>query len=201
MLTRRRFYHYADEKGENGTWYTCLINENKLQKLTTNRIHKKFKHFIYSIIIPEKVPNHFFTPDANRCYNLPEYECDILERPSRHKTIIEQALKNKKENQETHFVVQKALLESPETNFVVAELPVYLNYGERVGHVDLIELTEGNPSIIIFDLKPNLSISNEKWVGQVGLGYRIMLATMLQTPLREIMCGAFDHIKEELLVE
>lgn len=192
VLTQRSFFHYGT------TEYTCLINLEKLQKLTTNRIHKKFEDFIYRTIIAEKVPNEFFTREANRCYNLPEYQCNILERPSRYKSIIEKALRNRKENQEQHFVVQKALLEAPETNFVIAEIPVYFSKGERVGHVDLIEIVQGNPSLVVWDFKPQIDM--ETWGGQV-FTYKVMLANMLHISLKEIMGGAFNNVMEKLLVE
>lgn len=60
------------------------------------------------------------------------YLKEIDERPSRYKDIIEDALANQGSKQR-HYVVEKALLESPETNFVISELPVWLPEGQRVG--------------------------------------------------------------------
>jgi len=189
-LLRRSFYHYES------TWYHCLINPEKLFPLV-NPVHKNLREFIYGVIIPEKVPNEYFHKGADRCFNAGHLNCKIVERPSRYRNIIKQALENRGDKQ-AHYVVEKALVESPETKFVISEVPVWLPQGVRVGHIDVIELAEGNPSIVVWDYKPR---SNEHDAsGQLSM-YAVILAKMINVPLQQIQIGWFDEVSEVLVVE
>jgi len=190
MIVKKSFFHYGT------TWYHCLINLDKL-KLWNNQTHYKFRKLITNVILADKVPNEYFTEDARRCYNAKELiPSNLLERPARYKKLIEQALETRGELSR-HYVVEKALLEAPQTNFVVAELPVWLPEGRRVGHIDLIELAEGKPSILVWDYKPNAE--EELPTGQIQM-YAVILAQMLKVPLFEIQAGWFDQSMEVLVV-
>lgn len=196
-LIRRSFHHYVDKSGNGGTWYHFLTNLDKFC-LCKQPEHFALRDFVINTILERKVPDNFFHPEADRCCTEESDDYVSVKKPVRFKNIIDEALRNQGHAQR-HYVVQKALVESPETNFVCAEIPVWCEHGERVGHMDLIEICQGQPALMIADLKPRLSSDGEKWYAQLAT-YRIVLAGMLKIPLDSIGILAFDNLIEEIAV-
>ena len=191
-IIKRAYNHY-------GMWFHTYLNADKLEHFSNkNEVLFKFTNFMLRNVVRNRVPDQYFTEEADRCYNFGEVDCTVFERPSRYKDIIEKALANKGDRQQ-HYVVLKALVESPKTNFVICELPIWLTGGKRVGHIDAIELSEEKPSIFNWDFKPHNATDIDA-SGQVSVN-ALILATMLKIPLTEIKSGWFDETAEVLLID
>ena len=196
-IIERMWLHYSGTQR-----FFTFINARKVldfYESNASEYAEKVVEFIYNYLIKRNVPDKEFTNDKNRCSSMGEYPCNVLERPSRYKKIIEKALANKGEK-EAHYVVLKALVESYETNIGLCEIPIWSGNYATVGHIDAIELYEGkgNPTIAILDFKPQLP--NESFSGQVQL-YRYLFAELLDIPLSEIAGGAFNNVQETMIVE
>jgi len=198
-VIRKYYYHYANNDGEGGQHFNCLINMNKMRRLRRNEYHDKFISWTKDVLIDDNVPHDLFKKGVERCsgFDYDSKDLPILVRNSRYSSLILSALKNRKDR-EKHYVVQKYLIENPITNMVISEIPIW-SLRPRVGHMDLISFEEGAPSIVIWDYKPNLLGNEKTGLGQIQL-YQVMLAKLIEIPVTEISCGTFDDKAEVILV-
>ena len=189
-VEQRIFEHY-------GQTFHSFVNVTKLEKLKQySESTLRLADFITDVILDDRIPHEYFTEDKPRCSSLKPLKCVVTERPSRYRNIILKALQNRG-NREKHYVVLKALVENPETNIVICEMPVWSINGQMLGHIDCIELTQGNPSIWIWDYKPYSDIDPS---GQICM-YQILLSQLIQVPIFQIGIGWFNEIEEVVIVD
>lgn len=193
---KRTYNHY-------GMYFNSFINVGKLYNYyhkygEENENVEKLVMFIWKYIINKEVPDQEFTNDKNRCSSMAHIDMLTVEKSSRHEKLIKKAL-FKKEDREAHFVVLRELVRHPDTGIFACEIPVWTDNFHTVGHVDCLELLNGNPFLFVWDYKPQLHVS-EKWTGQVMMD-RILLSDLTDVPMYEIGGGAFNQVMEEIMVE
>lgn len=193
-MIHKSFFHYGQ------TYYHLQYNSDKFASLYNpqNSAISALRRFIVDTVLDSGVPNEFFNETAQRSHKMPPTNADKIPQPTRYKAIIDDALKNRGKY-ERHYVVQKYLVESPNTNFVLSELPLWAETGATTGHVDLVELGLFNPPYIwLWDYKPNSSRTESiNASGQLGM-YRVLLAQHLGIDDRLIGIGQFDEVEESI---
>jgi len=176
----------------------------KLERLTINEHHKKFRDFIVDVLLEKKVPDECFIERSGSitASSRGTRDCTILQNTSRYKYIIKNSLKNL-HGRQRHYVVLKHLVEHDLTNAVVCEVPVWKKNDppnkHAAGHIDMIEFFEKTPSIVIQDYKP-MAFQIDPPSGQL-LFYQSMISQMLDIPYSEVGIGYFDEVVEIMLVD
>ncbi len=193
-MMAKHFFHY------NTTHYHLQYNNQKFASLYNpqNSAISSLRHFIVDTVLGFGVPDEFFKEGVQRSHRMEPVNIDKICQPTRYKTIIDEALRNRGTH-ERHYIVQKYLVEDPRTNFVVSELPLWSVGGETTGHVDLVELGLFNPPYIwLWDYKPNSSRTESiNASGQLSM-YRALLAQHLGIDDRLIGIGQFDNVVESI---
>jgi len=193
-IIHRVWIHYGQK-------YETFLNVKKLINLSRkidSAYMNKIIDFIIQYIVKRNVPNKEFTNDKNRCSLIKKINCDIFERPSRYKSIIKQALKEVDDTTKRHYYVLKRLVEDENNNMVICEIPIWSKNYITVGHMDIWELCEGNPTLMIWDYKPKLHIDERGFTGQLMM-YKILTCELLDLPYREVGIGAFNEVMEVLI--
>ena len=188
------FFHYGSQH------FSTLVNMTKLRKLCKNEYHRKFVDFVENQLLTKNIPDGYFIERSKRASGIPEVKSILDTRPSRYKPIIDAALRNLN-GRERHYVVQKYLVTNSCTDYVVSEFPVWNEYANppTSGHIDVIEMTEGNPSIILADYKP-WCLQIVPPTGQLNF-YKILFSQLLEIPFNEIGLLYFDEIAEIYIVD